>query len=76
VVSVVASDLLRARAVKDKLTERLRAEPDVNGVGLMRRADGWAIKVNLIRPAPNLDLPVEIDGVEIHTDVTGPIVAQ
>jgi hypothetical protein len=49
-VSVVAADLPRARAVKETLTERLRAAPDVNGVGLMRRPDGWPVKVNLVRP--------------------------
>jgi hypothetical protein len=76
VVSVVAADLQRARAVKAQLAERLRTEPDVNGVGLARRPGGWAVKVNLVRSAPQLALPSQIDGVEIYTDVVGPIVAQ
>jgi hypothetical protein len=76
VVSIVGADLQRARAVKDQLTERLRGEPIVNGVGVTRDRGGWAVKVNLVRPAPQLRLPSQIDGVEIHTDVIGPIVAQ
>jgi hypothetical protein len=71
----VAADLQRARAVKNHLAECLRAEPLVNGVGLMRQPGGWAVKVNLVRPAPRLDLPAQIDGVEVHADVVGPIVA-
>ena len=75
-VSVVGADLQHARAVKDQLTERLRGEPAVNGIGLVRHNGGWAVKVNLARPAPYLRLPGRIDGVEIQTDVIGPIVAQ
>lgn len=75
-MSSVAADLPRARNVKDQLAERLRAEPAVNGVGVMRRPNGWAVKVNLVHPAPQLQLPSEIDGVEVHVDVVGPIVAQ
>jgi hypothetical protein len=76
VVITVAADLSHARLVKDDLSERLRSAPEVNGVGLVRRPDGWAVKVNLIRSAPNVRIPPVIDGVEIVTDVTGPIVAQ
>jgi hypothetical protein len=76
VVSVVAADLQHAREVKNQLAERLRAAPEVNGIGLARRPGGWAVKVNLLRSAPQLDLPSQIDGVEICTDVVGPIVAR
>lgn len=72
----MAADLPRARTVKDNLSKQLRGTPDVNGVGLMRRQDGWAVKVNLSRPAPHLHLPSHIEGVEIVIDITGQIVAQ
>jgi len=72
----VTADLTRARAVKDKLSEQLRSATEVTGVGLARRPGGWAVKVNLQQPAPRLDLPSYIDGVEIITDITGPIVAR
>ena len=75
-VSVVTANLRRARAVKESLSEQLRATSEVTGVGLTRRKGGWAVKVNLLRPAPQLRLPSHVDGVEIITDVTGPIVAQ
>ncbi len=75
-MSLVGADLQRARAVKDELTERLRGEPAVNGIGLAHLQGGWAVKVNLVRPAPQLRLPDQLNGVEIHTDVIGPIVAQ
>jgi hypothetical protein len=76
VVSLVAADLPRARAVKDSLSEQLRLTTEVVGIGLTRRPGGWGVKVNLLRPAPHLHLPSHIDGVEVITDVTGPIVAQ
>ena len=75
-MSAVAADLPRARAVKETLSEQLRAAPEVTGLGLMRHRGGWAVKVNLLRPAPQLSLPSHIDDVEIITDVTGPIVAR
>lgn len=75
-MNAVAADLPRARSVKEKLTERLRFAPEVNGVGLARRPDGWVVKVNLVSASPHLDLPPQIDGVDIVTDITGPIVAQ
>lgn len=75
-VSGVAADLARARTVKNKMAQRLFQAPEVIGVGLTRRPGGWAVKVNLLRPAPHLNLPSQIDGVEIVTDETGPIVAR
>lgn len=72
----VAADLASARAVKEALSSRLRNATEVTGVGLARRPEGWIVKVNLAHAAPQLGLPREIDGVEIVTDVTGPIVAQ
>ena len=75
-VSLVSADLQRARAIRDQLTERLRDQPVVNGIGIARRPDGWAVKVNLVRPAPQLRLPSQIDGVEIQTEVVGPIIAR
>lgn len=75
-MSLVSADLQRARAIRDQLTERLRDQPVVNGIGIARRPDGWAVKVNLVRPAPQLRLPSQIDGVEIQTEVVGPIIAR
>ena len=65
----------KARAAKAALRQRLAGEPLVNGVGLTRTRDGWAVKINLVRAGPELDLPREIDGVEVRTEVVGPIEA-
>jgi hypothetical protein len=64
-----------ARAAKDRLGERLAGEALVNGVGLARSGEGWAVKVNLLRAAPDLDLPAEVDGVEVRVEVVGEIKA-
>jgi len=62
--------------VKAALATELAGHPLVNGVGLSRDGDGWAVKVNLVRAAPELRLAHEIDGVAIRTDVVGRIVAR
>lgn len=69
----MSAPLAQARVVKATLAARLARHPAVNGVGLARQGAGWAVKVNLVRPAPELDLPREIDGVAVRTDVVGPI---
>ena len=65
----------KARAAKAALRQQLADEPLVTGVGLTRTQNGWAVKINLLRAAPELDLPREIDDVEVRTEVVGPIEA-
>lgn len=65
----------KARAAKAALRQQLAHEPLVTGVGLTRTQNGWAVKINLLRAAPELDLPREIDDVEVRTEVVGPIEA-
>jgi hypothetical protein len=74
-VSAVPAGIDAARAAKATLEGRLAGEPLVNGLGLARTEHGWAVKINLIRAAPDLDLPREIDGVEVRVEVVGPISA-
>jgi hypothetical protein len=64
-----------ARAAKARLGERLAGEPLVNGLGLARFGEGWVVKVNLLRAAPDLHLPAEVDGVEVRVEVVGRIEA-
>ena len=64
-----------ARAAKARLGERLAGESLVNGLGLARFGEGWAVKVNLLRAAPDLGLPAEVDGVEVWVEVVGRIEA-
>jgi len=43
----------------------------VNGIGITKYADGYALKVNLVEPL-SVELPNEIDGVPIAVDLVGP----
>lgn len=72
-MSGVPAGIEAARAAKATLAERLSGEPLVNGLGLARAAGGWAVKVNLVREAPELELPSELDGVEVRSEVVGRI---
>ena len=60
-----------ARAAKEKVKSELSTCPEVNGVGVARAEDGWAIKVNLTAAA-SLELH-EVDGVPVRYEVVGPI---
>jgi hypothetical protein len=71
----VAAGRAQAQAAKSKLSKQLSGETIVNGIGLARDGDGWAVKVNLVRHAPELHLPRQVDGVAIWIDVVGRIVA-
>lgn len=75
-VVAVAATLEQSRVVKEDLAGRLGKHPAVNGVGVTRAREGWGVKVNLARPAPDLKLPREINGVPVWTDVVGRIAAR
>lgn len=75
-MSVKPVPLDRARAAKAVLLERLGGHPAVVAIGLTRGETGWALKVNLRRAAPDLQLPAELDGTPIVTEVLGRIVAR
>ena len=72
----MAADLEHARAVKAALAARLAGHAAVTGIGLARAGTGWAVKVDLVRPAPELALPAEVDGVAVRSEVVGPIRAR
>jgi hypothetical protein len=64
-----------ALEAKPHALHELRANyPEVSGVGIAPLEAGWALKVNLRRPAEH-DLPQEVDGVPVITEVTGRVVA-
>lgn len=75
---MVNDQLARARAVKDRLHERLAGDSRVLGVGLARRADGFAIRVLVadVGAAAALGLPTEVDGFAIDITPVGEIHAQ
>jgi hypothetical protein len=64
-------DLDRARAAKARLAARLAADPRVTGVGIARAEGGHVVRVLLVVPAD--DVPAEVDGVPVSTQVVGEI---
>lgn len=66
-----------AREVRDLAKSRLASIPGVRvvGVGITKRDGGYAVKVNLERPAPSgsVDPALKIRGVPIVTEVVGTI---
>jgi hypothetical protein len=73
----VTGELERARAAKSVLLDRLGGHPAVRGVGIARRASGYAVKLNLAEPKPRgLNIPKAVEGVPVVVEVVGRIAAQ
>jgi hypothetical protein len=71
----VAVDLERARAAKRRLRELLPGALRVNGIGITRVGEDYAVKLNLAAaPGEDVDLPRDVDGVPVVCEVVGPIV--
>jgi hypothetical protein len=67
----------RARAAKTQILAELANLPQINGVGLLRTDQGYAVKVNLSGPLENEEtIPHEVDGVPIVVDIVGRIEAR
>jgi hypothetical protein len=68
------TNIERARAAKDAVLARLGGLSQVNGVGITRVGQGYGVKVNLAEhPDPGTELPEEIDGVPVVTELVGRI---
>ena len=66
-----------ARAAKPKALAAFSELAEVNGVGITRAGEGYAVKVNLrVRPRPEVVLPGEVDGVPVVVEVVGSITKQ
>ena len=68
----IAGDISVARQAKRHLAEALEPHPDLNGVGIQPVEGGYALIVNVLKDAPDLDVPREVDGVDVRVEVTGP----
>ncbi len=67
----------RARAAKAQLLGQLADLRQVNGVGLVRLGQGYAVKINLSEPLEDEKaMPLEVDGVPVVVDLVGRIVAR
>jgi predicted ATP-grasp superfamily ATP-dependent carboligase len=64
----------QARAAKEQLAKAIRGTPGVVGVGLTKRGEGYAVKVNLREPLPpERALPDRVGGVPVVTEIVGSI---
>jgi hypothetical protein len=68
---VTGATLEEARAAKKRVREALADRPEVTGIGVTRHGDGYAVKVDLVRPCPAV--PPEMGGVPVHSEVVGPV---
>jgi hypothetical protein len=64
-----------ARAVQRRLAKKYANTPQVNGIGITRNGDGFAVKINLTEPLTNTTIPSRVGDVAIRVDVVGPAVA-
>lgn len=64
----------QARQAKKQVSTLLRDVPEVNGVGVTRIGDGWAVRVNLLS-VPARSVPSMVDGVPVESQVVGPATA-
>jgi hypothetical protein len=65
--------LSQARAAKAKVVELMKGSDAVNGVGIARQGAGYAVKLNLARPANTDAVPSRVDGVPVKVEVVGQI---
>ncbi|MDC7122424.1 hypothetical protein OMK64_12860 [Cellulomonas fimi] len=71
---VTAHDaLVAARRAQERLCRVLRGRPGVCGVGLTRRGDGYALRVNVVHPG--VHVPEVVDGVPVEVRTTGRLTA-
>jgi hypothetical protein len=73
-VTCVGASLSEAQQAQARIAEHLAGHELVNGIGLTRVPDGWAVLVNLSQALPDSDeLPDTVSGVQVHYDTIGPI---
>lgn len=66
--------LEQARAAKESAKTLLAALPGVVGVGITKRGDDFALKVNLSAPLPaGVSVPERIGEVPVRVEVVGRI---
>jgi hypothetical protein len=73
-MSIEVQRLAKAREAKEKAREIFARFGPVNGIGLARRGDGYAVKVSFaVEPRDRAQMPQEIGGVPIIVRVLGPL---
>ncbi|GAB7191839.1 hypothetical protein NUM3379_25470 [Kineococcus sp. NUM-3379] len=65
-----------ARAAKAHVRDMLAGDSRVNGVGITRGGDRYAVKVNVVSGHDLPDVPSSVDGVPVTVAVVGRISAR
>lgn len=74
IVMAESLQLIEARSAKKKAKQIFSRFGFVNGVGLTRLGDRYAIKVNFeVEPLNSANLPDEIEGVPVVVRIVGPL---
>jgi len=69
---MMSDPLAAARLAKVKVADLVAKWPQVNGVGITRVNEEFAVKVNLSEPAPaGFDVPKSVEGVAVVVEVVG-----
>ncbi len=64
----------QARAAKAKVLAAFGHDASVVGIGITRIGEGFGVKLNLeAAPAPEANLPKDVDGVPVLVEVVGTI---
>jgi hypothetical protein len=71
----MAANIEQARAAQQRLAEILADAPQVNGIGITRVGDGFGLKLNLTAALSDYEVPPDVDGVAVRTEIVGPAVA-
>jgi hypothetical protein len=64
--------LSQARAAKKELASLVAGDPGVNGIGICRGSNGFAVKLN-VSGAAKVNVPKTIKGVQVQVEVVGEI---
>lgn len=69
------TSLSEARAAKKELASLVAGDPRVNGIGICRGSNGYAVKLNVsgAGKAGKVDIPKTIKGVQVQVEVVGEI---
>ena len=66
--------LQEARAAKERAKKMFRRFGKVNGIGITKQGDSYAVQVNFAEsPEKQVSLPTDIDGVPVVVHVVGRI---
>jgi len=70
---MAAVDLDTAKAAQQRLFDLVGTHPAVNGIGIAPVGAAYELKVNVVDPSAQAEVPKEIDGVTVRVRRVGRI---